>query len=320
MKEKIVQQCRGIILDANDNWRVVSYPYDKFFNYDEPNAVEVDWNTVRIYEKLDGSLMTLYHYDGQWHVASSGLADASGEVMGRPDLTFADLFWKVWRELDYNLPKDTGVCYIFELMTPFNRIVVRHLTNRLVFHGARRLSDLRELSPIVEGHLNGWETVSVFPLDSWEEIISASESLDPMKGEGFVIADANYNRVKVKSSNYVLFARAKDSFSTRVILDKIRTNDTDEFMAKFLKEYPEYIGTYTSIKIAYERLLAKIEGTYDVIKHIEDRKTFASFATLTNYSGALFQAKFGTTTFKEYLSTMHIKNLEGMLNIEYTEL
>jgi hypothetical protein len=29
MGEKIVQQCRGILLDAAQNWQIVSYPYDQ---------------------------------------------------------------------------------------------------------------------------------------------------------------------------------------------------------------------------------------------------------------------------------------------------
>src|SRR4051812_14936403 len=32
MSEPIVQECRGIILDEADNWRVVSFPFRKFFN------------------------------------------------------------------------------------------------------------------------------------------------------------------------------------------------------------------------------------------------------------------------------------------------
>ncbi len=59
MGEKIVQQCRGIILDEANNWQIVSYPYDKFFNYEESYAPQLDWSTAKIFEKLDGSLMTL---------------------------------------------------------------------------------------------------------------------------------------------------------------------------------------------------------------------------------------------------------------------
>lgn len=80
MGEKIVQQARGIILNASQDWQIICYPYAKFFNYGEAHAAEINWDSAKVYEKLDGSLMTLYWYDNQWQVASSGSPDGSGKV------------------------------------------------------------------------------------------------------------------------------------------------------------------------------------------------------------------------------------------------
>jgi len=33
MGERVCQECRGLILDEADSWRVVSCPFFKFFNY-----------------------------------------------------------------------------------------------------------------------------------------------------------------------------------------------------------------------------------------------------------------------------------------------
>lgn len=30
-----MRECRAIILDRDNDWKVVSYPYNKFFNYGE---------------------------------------------------------------------------------------------------------------------------------------------------------------------------------------------------------------------------------------------------------------------------------------------
>ena len=49
----IVKECRGLILDA-DTFEVVSYPFNKFFNYGEQYADDVDWHTAYVTEKLDG--------------------------------------------------------------------------------------------------------------------------------------------------------------------------------------------------------------------------------------------------------------------------
>ena len=67
MSERIVQECRGLILDEANDWAIVCYPFDKFFNYSESNAVKLNWDNSEIFEKLDGSLMMLYFYDNQWN-------------------------------------------------------------------------------------------------------------------------------------------------------------------------------------------------------------------------------------------------------------
>ncbi|MGK7899383.1 MAG: RNA ligase, partial [Xenococcus sp. (in: cyanobacteria)] len=46
LEKKIVQQCRGIILDESQDWQIVSYPYDKFFNYGESQAPAIDWDSA----------------------------------------------------------------------------------------------------------------------------------------------------------------------------------------------------------------------------------------------------------------------------------
>lgn len=160
MGEKIVQQCRGIILDEANHWSVVSYPYDKFFNYGEGHVPKLDWNTATVFEKLDGSLMTLYYYQQKWQVQSNGIADASGNV-GDYGFTFAWLFWRVWKESGYQLPSDINHCFMFELMTSYNRVVVRQNQNALVLHGVRNLNTLAESDPHFWGNKYGWQVVHV---------------------------------------------------------------------------------------------------------------------------------------------------------------
>lgn len=60
MKEPIVQECRGLILDEAEGWRVVCMPYKKFFNFGEDCCADIDWSTAKVQEKLDGSLISLY--------------------------------------------------------------------------------------------------------------------------------------------------------------------------------------------------------------------------------------------------------------------
>lgn len=60
----IVQECRGLVLDRDNNYKVVCYPFKKFFNYGEKyNASkDINWKEARVYEKVDGSLCSLYYH------------------------------------------------------------------------------------------------------------------------------------------------------------------------------------------------------------------------------------------------------------------
>ena len=49
----IVQECRGLILDS-DTFDIVSYPFNKFFNYGESHAATIDWASAYVTQKLDG--------------------------------------------------------------------------------------------------------------------------------------------------------------------------------------------------------------------------------------------------------------------------
>lgn len=86
-------------------------------------------------EKLDGSLMTLYFYGERWRVASSKLPEGNGKlpttIAGTEGWTMAQLFWEIFYQKGYNLPNDTECCYMFEMTSPANLVVVRWITTLL---------------------------------------------------------------------------------------------------------------------------------------------------------------------------------------------
>lgn len=67
----IVREARGIIF-REDNWKCVRRAFDKFFNYGEPNAAEIDWNTAKVQTKYDGSLISAWFDDKKWHYSTNG--------------------------------------------------------------------------------------------------------------------------------------------------------------------------------------------------------------------------------------------------------
>lgn len=288
MGDPLVQECRGIILDFANNYEVVSFPYTKFFNHGEGHAAKIDWNTAYCFEKLDGSLMTLYHYDGKWNVASSGTPAADSEVNGTGK-TLAELFWETFRHLGYFLPTNTDCCYMFELMTPYNRIVVQHKKNRLVLHGVRNTKTLKELFPFEFAHINGWECVKYFQLRTLDQVLKSCNDIDPIAMEGYVVCDANFNRNKIKSPQYVALHHTIGKTSPKEIVKIVQTNEHSEF----LNYFPEFKELYDDIKFHYDALISHTETAYEKIKGIEDQKQFALRAVENPLSGLMFQLRKG---------------------------
>lgn len=346
MHEPIVQQCRGMILDSANNWEIVAWPFNKFFNYGEGHAAKIDWETAEVQEKLDGSLIIMYHYDGKWNVATSGTPDASGEVNGC-GVTFAELFWRVWSESGYDLPEKVyspNVTYMFELMTPYNRVVVRHGENRIVEIGERWIRGCTEANAMFaeygsgsmtedgdECHLPGlggcvdWEgpiphipsPVRSFPLQSIDDIQRTFEKMDPLQQEGYVVVDDNFNRVKVKHPGYVAIHHLRDGFGPKRILELVRTGEVPEFLAHF----PEWTDVFNEVKTRYDYLVQHLEMVYEANRHRETQKDFALWVKDEPCSGALFSLRAGkVSSIKQWLAQVNIKSLMETLKLKDIEL
>lgn len=122
MSEPEVQDARGLVLSKN-GWSVLSLAFRKFFNVGEGNGAPIDWSTVRVFEKLDGTLIHVYSDRTGIHFGTTDTAEGEGSVENwSPDGgtkqsfgTFADLFWKAFLE--------TNIAYYKENPKSMYRIV-----------------------------------------------------------------------------------------------------------------------------------------------------------------------------------------------------
>lgn len=74
----IGNECCGLVLDEEDNWNVVAFPFHRTFEHNEKALIpKLDWNTVTVFEQIDGPLAILYHYRDCWRVASRNTPDGS---------------------------------------------------------------------------------------------------------------------------------------------------------------------------------------------------------------------------------------------------
>lgn len=283
MANPICQEARGLILDRTD-WKVLSWPFRKFFNYGEGHAAKLDLSTARVLEKVDGTCISLYYFEGSWRIQTLGMLDAEGEVNNKfPPSTFAELFKKTIGDdkFDYLHPL---YAYTFELATPYNRVVTRYDRDRVVLLSIRHLETLAELEydssdfklfyeeiiediPFVE--LPKTYSVAVTSLD---EVAKMSMAL-PQMDEGYVVVDANFNRVKVKNPSYLALLHLKESSSSSVtaLVQLVLTNEGSEFLAYF----PEFQEQYNRIATAIKEIKEKVQEIWEKAKHIENQKEFA---------------------------------------------
>jgi len=169
--DPVSQQCRGLILRPVVSMAhlgsevrsktivgeclVLAWPMDRFFNYGQEAAAEVDLSDPKtmIYEKLDGTLCIVYFDDlkGKWCVATRSVPEADLPVDGWGEYTFASLFEEAflatsggWDSLHHAMEEvggTGGLTWCFELLTPQNQVVVKHKDKRVVLLSVRGRED-----------------------------------------------------------------------------------------------------------------------------------------------------------------------------------
>lgn len=295
LSEQICKEARGLILDRENNWEVISCSLGKFHNAAENEAADIDWESAEVFEKMDGSAAVLYFWDGVWRMHTLGTVEGEGEVrmsdsiMRRKDWdgnTFADLFWDRFEKI-YGLDRlddlQRDCCYMTELCTPYNRVVKRYDEDRIVLLAVRNRETLgeRDISTTSEFGCapEWWDRPQRFSVDAYGDIMDAVDELDP-DDEGFVCVDKHWRRIKIKQESYVLRHKMKSSIVERKngIIEAIQAGDADDFVGTF----PEFKDVFEETKDEMDQLVERMEAYYygldgdsvDPDDH-EERKEFA---------------------------------------------
>lgn len=291
--DPMVRECRGVILDEDDGWLCVSRGFDKFGNFGEGYCPTIDWSTARVQEKLDGSLCVLYHYREEWHVATSGTPDASGDVNGG-GITFKDYFWRTWSGRE--LPEWSGIgdVFIFELTGPLNRVVVPHQEARLTLLAVRNVTTGREFdrAGVMDfAQMLGVPAVMEYPLQSFEDMRATFFTIPGLHNEGYVVVDDSFGRVKVKHPGYVALHHAKGGMGPKAFLEIARGNEVDEVSLVF----PDFANSIKKARFEIDWFANKIQTAYARILDLkpESQKEFAQQAVLSPYAPALFAIRNG---------------------------
>ena len=281
---KLVRECRGIVLNE-DTFEPVVVPFFKFGNYGESYCPNIDWKNCWVGQKIDGSLIKVVKFKKGLLISTNGTIDAFKaslpEQIGCPAKSFGDLFCLALQNAyheyqDYSrknhlacfdwiltstqwlstLLKE-GQTYMFELTSPYNKVVVGWSEIRAFFLGVRDNTTLEE-TYFTDHSLSQWfKTPKVFPLRSVDECIAAAEKLGTDE-EGIVVCDKQFNRVKIKSPTYVALHHMKNNgvLSYERGIEIVRGNELGEVLTYF----PEFKEHLEKIKERYDEAVADIRA------------------------------------------------------------
>lgn len=246
----IVQECRGLILNKY-TYEVVCHSFDKFGNFGETYAPEIDWTTARCQAKMDGSLIKVWCDKGRWHVSTNGTIDAYKAELCQPDLAAGECPYHNFGELfdvarQAQLPSyehlNPDCTYSFELCSKYNKVVCQYDEPTIYHIGTRNNKTNKESNPDI-----GVRKPVEYPLHSLQDCIEAAAHLS-YDEEGYVVVDAKWNRIKVKSPTYIAahYLRGDNHIS----LEKLVTWYQTERFAEVLSYVPDcvpYVEKFTAI-------------------------------------------------------------------------
>ena len=239
----IVREARGIIFREN-NWKCVRRAFDKFFNYGEPNAAEIDWNTAKVQTKIDGSLVSAWFDNRKWHYSTNGTIDAYKALTGDIKLpTFGDVLEEAFRNNGSSKKEifehcaSKNVCYTFELVSPQTRVVIPYEKPDLYFIGCRTMKTERDTKDSIISSF--FKTPKEYDFHSAQDVVDAAKEL-PWNEEGYVVVDSNFNRIKIKSPAWLVahYARSNNSISKESLIQVILDGEQEEFLV-YANDYRE---------------------------------------------------------------------------------
>ena len=268
--DEVTIAARGLILDPVAR-RIVATPFPKFFNLGEGIQAlpDVAFETT---EKLDGSLIIIFHHAGQWRTATKGAFDSWQAVWAAGHLAGHDL-----------AALRPGITYLAEAIHPDNRIVVRYDSAELVMLAAYQPdgSELPYGDVVQVAAAVGWRAAQRVGFASMAELVLHAKRL-PRSEEGFVLRFDNGLRLKVKGDEYKRIHALISRVTPLAMWEALAAGDDMDAIRRELPE--EFWGDFDDIvRVLHELLSQRIErisAAARSVAHLSDKELGLQLATL----------------------------------------
>jgi RNA ligase len=294
------RECRGLIFNT-ETGNLISHPYHKFFNAGEKEETQL--NKINLYEphivleKLDGSMIRPIPTPEGFRLGTkAGITDVAmnAEVFVADKPHYATFINKCIQK---------GTTPIFEWVSRKNRIVVDYPEDNLILTGLRYNDTGKYVDyQIMSDYATSWNIPVVKAVDGLavqniDLFVKQVREWDDGE-EGVVVRFDSGHMCKVKSADYVLRHKSKDSISQeKNVLQTILNDSVDDLVPLLTPEDGERIQRFQgAFWAALEDVGTEIHDLYKQIDRGQDQKEFAMMAVpsvLPQYQNFMFKLRKG---------------------------
>jgi RNA ligase len=269
--DEITLSCRGLV--TNDKGNIEEGKFEPTENFE-------------VWEKMDGSLLLVFWYEGQWVVATRGSFTSDQSIKG------IELLKKYNTDIMFR-----HLTFCFEILFPQNRVVVDYGD----YEGLVLLGTFDKNGK--EYDVEMWREYGFDVVKKYDGIKDFKELKEMVKNnqEGFVVKFSNGDRVKVKGVEYLRLHKIMTNVSTTGVWEYLKNGEDvmellkdvpDEFYTKIKNYVKELRYFYFQIsEDAGKKFDGKMYGKYNDKEPITDRKEYAEWVSQQNkhLSGILFR-------------------------------
>jgi len=261
---------RGLVLDR-DRRCVIATPFPKFFNVGELGEPVPD-EPCEIFEKVDGSLIVIFHDGHRWRTATKG------------SLESAQARWAELRLADMNLsPFVPGTTYLAEAIYPENVIIVRYDEAALVLLGAYHADGVELTTPELAATASqlGWRMARREAFAGVADALAHAETL-PATEEGYVLRFASGLRLKAKGNAYRRLHALISRVTPLGLWDALFAGDDMAAMRRLVPEefWSDFDAILTLLTTALDAKLAAIATAAAAVAHLSDKELGLAQKTL----------------------------------------
>jgi RNA ligase len=213
-----------------------------------------------VYEKMDGSLGIIFHWEGKAQVATRGSFESDQAIKANAIL----------REKYSHVAFDPACTYLVEIIYPENRIVVNYDgLEDLILLAVLHTSTGKEM-PITDIGLP-----MVRRYDGIRDL-KALQSIQEDNKEGFVVRFASGLRVKVKFEEYVRLHRILTGVNARTVWEVLKDNgNLDTYLESVPDEFYKWLrGVEADLRAEYDVVEARCKAEF---RYFDDRKEAAAY-------------------------------------------